>query len=155
MPCYFCLPSLICGLAVSVEDIRHRRVPRAWIASGCLAQILATLAWAVIGNAFFLVLQSLLFALLCTGVQVGLALLKPGALGFGDVTITLAMGLAVGVYGLEAVAVWWVTISILGSLFIVLWTRFDPQRRTAYQGKTPFAPVIVVAAVIAVLLYSL
>lgn len=151
MPWCFCLPSLLCGLAVSVEDVRHRRVPRLWIAVGSLAQLISTLVWAVVGNAFFTLVQSVLFALLCMLVQFALALVRPGSLGFGDVTVTLAMGLAVGAYGLTAVVIWWVLIGALGLVFILLWTRFDPQRHTPYRGKVPFAPVIVVAAALVVI----
>ena len=94
------LPSLLCGLAISVEDIRCRRVPRLWVAVGCLLQLVALIVAALLGNDLFLVLQAALFAVLCAAVQCGLALVRPGALGFGDVTVTLLMGLAVGTAGL-------------------------------------------------------
>lgn len=146
-----CIPSLICGLAVSVNDIRCRRVPRLWIAVGVAAQLIATCMYALLTNNLFVVLQSLLFALLCAAVQVALALMKPGALGFGDVTTTLVIGLAVGLCGLQAIVIWWLAMGLLGVLWIAFWTRFDPQRGTQYAGKTPFAPVIVLAGVVALL----
>lgn len=135
---------------MGVEDVRRRRVPRAWIAVGCALQLLANLVWGALDNTFFTLIQSVLFALLCALVQGVLALLKPGSLGLGDVTATLMVGLAVGAYGLGPVVVWWLMMGVLGLAFIALWTRFDPQRRTAYRGKVPFAPVIVAAGVIAV-----
>ena len=100
------LPSLICGIAVSVEDIRRRRVPRLWIAIGCLAQLVAVIIVAVMANTMFLLVQAPLFAALSAVLQAGLAMAKPGSMGFGDVTCTLAMGLAVGMAGLTAVVVW-------------------------------------------------
>ncbi len=48
-----CLPSLLCGLAISVEDIRSRRIPRAWIATGCTAQIIVNLIYALSINDLF------------------------------------------------------------------------------------------------------
>ena len=72
---------------------------------GCLLQLAATLVYALVANDLFAVMQSALFAVLCALVQCGLALIKPGALGFGDVTMTLMMGLAVGMTGLTGV-VW-------------------------------------------------
>ena len=108
------LPSLLCGLAISVEDIRCRRVPRLWVAVGCLLQLVALIVAALLGNDLFLVLQAALFAVLCAAVQCGLALVRPGALGFGDVTVTLVMGLAVGTAGLWGVVVWWLAMGVLG-----------------------------------------
>ena len=136
------LPSLICGIAVSVEDIRRRRVPRLWIAIGCLTQL-------------FLLVQAPLFAVLSAVLQAGLAMAKPGSMGFGDVTCTLAMGLAVGMAGLTAVVVWWLAMGLLGLAWMALWLRFDPQRRSDHAGKVPFAPAIVCAAVVAVIATTL
>ena len=133
-----CLPSLLCGLAISVEDIRSRRIPRAWIATGCTAQIIVNLIYALSINTLYLALQAILFAVLSAVLQCALALVKPGSLGFGDVTATLLMGLAVGMFGLFAVVFWWLAIGVVGLLWLVLWTRFDPQKHTAYAGKTPF-----------------
>jgi leader peptidase (prepilin peptidase) / N-methyltransferase len=150
-----CLPSLLCGLAVSVEDIHERRIPRAWIAMGCTAQITVNIIYALSVNSLFLALQSLLFAALATVLQCALALIKPGALGFGDVTVTLVMGLGVGMAGLYAMVLWWLLIAVIGLLWIALWTRFDPQRHTRYAGRTPFAPAIVSAGAISVMVCAL
>lgn len=113
-----CLPSLLCGLAVSVEDVRARRVPRAWIAVGCMAQIIVNIIYALSVNALFLALQSLLFAVLAAVLQCALALIRPGALGFGDVTVTSVMGLGVGMFGLYAMVLWWLFIAVIGLLWI-------------------------------------
>ena len=147
-----CLPSLLCGTAVSIEDVRSRRVPRAWIALGCLAQIIADTVYAIASNSLFLVLQALLFAVLSATVQGSLALVKPGTLGFGDVTSTLMVGLSVGMFGLFAMVYWWLAIAVIGMLWLAFWTRFDPQKRTRFAGKTPFVPVIVVAGAIGVII---
>lgn len=151
MPYLYCLPGLICGIALGAEDVRRRRVPRVWVAAGCGLQLVAVFVWAAVSNDFFVVLQALLFMALCAGVQLLLALAKPGALGLGDVTAMLPLGLAVGAYGLVHVAVWWLAMGVLGVAFVTSWARFDPQRGTPYAGRTPFVPVIVTAAVVAVL----
>ncbi|WP_308748163.1 prepilin peptidase [uncultured Bifidobacterium sp.] len=147
-----CLPSLLCGTAVSIEDIRSRRVPRAWIAFGCLAQIITDTAYAIAFNSLFLVLQALLFAILSAALQGSLALIKPRALGFGDVTSTLMIGLSVGMFGLFAMVYWWLAIAVIGMLWMAFWTRFDSQKHTQFAGKTPFVPVIVIAGTIAVII---
>ena len=150
-----CLPSLLCGMAVSVEDIRARRIPRMWIAVGCLAQVIVDITYALSVNSLFLALQALLFAALSAVLQCALALIKPGALGFGDVTTTLLIGLAVGMFGLFPVVFWWFAISVLGLLWLAIWTRSDPQKHTRFAGKTPFAPTIVVAGAISIAMHAL
>ena len=149
------LPSLICGIAVSVEDIRRRRVPRLWIAIGCLTQLVAVIIVAVMANTMFLLVLAPLFAVLSAVLQAGLAMAKPGSMGVGDVTCTLAMGLAVGMAGLTAVVVWWLAMGLLGLAWMALWLRCDPQRRSDHAGKVPFAPAIVCAAVVAVIATTL
>ncbi len=145
-----CLPSLLCGLALSVEDIRARRIPRSWVAVGCTVQIMANIVYAISANSLYLALQALLFAALSAVLQCALALVKPGALGFGDVTSTLLIGLAVGMFGLGAMVAWWLAMALVGFAWIALWTLADPQRNTRYTGRTPFAPAIVAAGAIGV-----
>ena len=149
MPYFLCLPSLLCGLFAAVSDVRRRRVPRVTVAAGCVAQLIAITGWGIWANDFFLILQALVFAGLCTLVQLALALIRPGALGLGDVTATLMIGLAVGTGGLIAVVLWWLCMGILGVGFVALWVRCDPQRHTPYRGKAPFAVVIVVSGAVA------
>ena len=45
---------------------------------------------------------------------------------------------------------WRCAIGVVGLLWLVLWTRFDPQKHTAYAGKTPFAPALVAAGAIGI-----
>ena len=96
MPYLFTLPGLLCGLALSIEDVRHRRVPIAWVAAGALLQLAADFAYGVVVNDLFVLLQALLFTVLCCLIQFALALLVPRSLGFGDVTALIPMGLSVG-----------------------------------------------------------
>ncbi|MBT1161328.1 MULTISPECIES: prepilin peptidase [Bifidobacterium] len=155
MPYLALLPSLICGLAVSVEDVRHRRVPRAWIAVGVLTQLAANVVYALAINSLFVAVQALLFAAVAAVLQCLLALAKPGALGFGDVTCTLAVGLGVGLLGLTAMVIWWLAMGLVGLAWMTIWIRFDPQSDTPYAGKVPFAPVIVIAGLLAACAASL
>ena len=83
MPYLFTLPGLLCGLALSIEDVRHRRVPIAWVAAGALLQLAADFAYGVVVNDLFVLLQALLFTVLCCLIQFALALLVPRSLGFG------------------------------------------------------------------------
>lgn len=140
------LPSLLCGLAVAVEDVRSRRVPRHWIAAGCAAQLLVLVIVAVAGGEYALPLRAAGFAAASAALQCALALCRPGALGFGDVTCTLMMGVAVGAHGLDGVLAWWLAMGVLGMAWIAAWRRFGFQRGTP---RIPFAPAIVAAAAVA------
>lgn len=151
MPYLFTLPGLLCGLALSIEDVRCRRVPVRWVLCGALLQLATDCAYGVVSNDLFVVLQALLFTVLCCLVQFALALMVPKSLGFGDVTALVPMGLAVGLFGLLPVLVWWVAMGVLGIAWIALWMRFDPQRNSpAYAGKVPYVPVILVGAAVAI-----
>lgn len=115
MPYLFTLPGLLCGLALSIEDVRHRRVPIAWVAAGALLQLAADFAYGVVVNDLFVLLQALLFTVLCCLIQFALALLVPRSLGFGDVTALIPMGLSVGLFGLLPVVVWWLAMALPAS----------------------------------------
>lgn len=150
MPYLFCLPGLLCGLALSIEDLRHRRVPIPWVGIGSLLQLIANFAYGVLTNELFTFIQALLFAALCCLIQFALALAAPKSLGFGDVTTMAPLGLAVGLFGLYAVINWWLAMGLCGLIWIALWTLLDPQRHTAYAGKVPYVPAMLAAAVIAI-----
>ncbi|KAB5606839.1 prepilin peptidase [Bifidobacterium jacchi] len=144
------LPGLLCGLALSAEDVHSRRVPRKWVAVGAMAQLAASLAYAIVFNDLFSLLASVLFALLSALAQAAMAIIRPSALGFGDVTATLVIGLSVGLWGLTVTALWWVIMGLFGVSWIVWWSHCDPQRHGAHAGRVPYVPVIAIAGIIAV-----
>ncbi|PLS24145.1 peptidase A24 [Bifidobacterium imperatoris] len=151
MPYLFTLPGLLCELALSIEDMRVRRVPLPWVAIGALVQLIAVLVYAVMTNDLFVLLQTLLFTVLCCLIQFALALIVPRSLGFGDVTALVPVGLAVGMFGLFTIVLWWLAMGICGLIWIGCWTKLShPQ--SAYAGKVPYVPVILVAAIIALML---
>lgn len=148
------LPSLICGLALVIEDIRRFRVPRAWVAIGVLTQLAVFLALSIIERNPAKVLLPLGYAVLSAAIQFMLSRLKPGALGFGDVTTSFLVGLAVGSFGLMPYLYWWLAMGVLGLLWIPLYPKLT-QRSPANSRKAPFVPVIVFSSIIAVLLAAL
>ena len=131
---------------MSYTDIRERRVPRRWIAAGYLIQLLALLIWCALNNQLFTVMIAVVISIGAAILQLLLGLIKPGALGFGDVTITLVIGLAVGSLGWMAVLYWWLAMGVIGMAAIVVNTRI---RR---KDDVPFAPVIVISGILATLL---
>ncbi|NMM99609.1 peptidase A24 [Bifidobacterium sp. DSM 109958] len=142
------LPGLLCGAAVSVVDVRERRVPRAWVAAGYVAQLVALLVWCVAANQLFTALTAVVISLGAAVLQLLLGLIRPGSLGFGDVTITLVVGLAVGAAGWFAVLYWWLAMGALGLAAIGVGARTG-------HDDVPFAPVITAAGVLGVALAAL
>ena len=78
-----------------------------------------------------------------------------------DALAMIPLGLAVGTLGLRAILVWWLAIGVFGLPFIWCWNRFAAGganggngggmgRRFDRRGGMPFIPVIVAAAIIAV-----
>ena len=91
-----------------------------------------------------------LFAALLLGIgsallQLILALIKPGHLGFGDVTCTLLIGLGVGRFGITATACWWLFMGAIGLLLLVI-------QHGRGKDSIPFAPAIVVSGWLTVIL---
>ncbi|RSX52488.1 peptidase A24 [Bifidobacterium callimiconis] len=105
-------------------------------------------AWCAVAGRWSPLIIGLGLALGSAAVQLLLAMIRPGTLGFGDVTCTLMMGLAVGWFGVEAVLVWWLLMGTLGLLMLGI-----QQRRG--RDSIPFAPAIVLSAVIVVLAFTL
>lgn len=147
----FYLPSLLCGLAIGVKGARHRRVPCLWVLIASLAQLVANIIAAALSNSFFAVLQSVLFTLLSLGVMALLALVRPGGIGAEEVKAMAPIGLAVGMNGLSAIIVWWLLMLLFGAAFAACWRRLAPRQGTPFSNEAPFTPIIVVAAVLAVI----
>ncbi|KAB7788454.1 prepilin peptidase [Bifidobacterium cebidarum] len=152
MPYLFTLPGLLCELALSIEDMHTRRVPLPWVASGALLQLVAVFAYGVMTNDLFTLLQALLFTGLCCLIQCALALIVPRSLGFGDVTALIPAGLAVGMFGLSPIVMWWLAMGVCGLLWIGCWVRLNAHDTSVHAGKVPYVPVIFVSAVIALAL---
>ena len=174
------LPSLITGLAVSASDIRSRRVPLPWIGAGLTLQLAALAAWAWHGGNWTPLATGIALGSLSALAQLLLATVRPGALGFGDVTATALVGLAVGSLGPTATALWWLLMGLLGLTALGVahastrirgnpprrhrtpirnhnGARHDGEHREHTTGakrtdaSIPFAPVILMAGVLSCL----
>lgn len=105
---------------MSVTDLRSRRVPLPWVCAGVVAQLAALVLWACLGGGWRPLAMGTALGALSALVQLLLATVRPGALGFGDVTATALVGLAVGSLGLEAAALWWLLMGMLGLMALGL-----------------------------------
>lgn len=155
------LPSLISGLAVSASDLRSRRVPLRWVCAGLSVQTLVLACWCLGTRDWTPLVSGVTLGAVSALAQLALATIKPGSLGFGDVTATALMGLAVGTRGPLAVAAWWLAMGTGGLTALgvaCLHARRRSRRKGADvpndhvrpAGSIPFAPIIVAAAVVVV-----
>lgn len=64
---------------------------------------------------------ALALSLLQAGIMLLLALIRPGSLGFGDVTATLLFTNALAMHGVWQILVWWLASGIFGSIALWLW----------------------------------
>lgn len=150
------LPSLLCGLVLCGTDLAHRRVPRATVALGFLIQLLVLVGVGLWTARPWLFVLCAAYGLAAMGMQLGLALLRPGSLGFGDVTVALVIGQALGLFGVRAFVLWWLLMGVLGLIWIWAWNRYarpEPQDQSQTTPVTvPFVPVMVCAGLFAAVL---
>ena len=148
---YLCyLPRLLFGIAVSAHDVRTRRIPRAWIACGVLCQLVAFTVAAAYAGRWEALAGALTGMVAGAGIQLALALIRPGAVGLGDVTLCALVGCAVGGHSPTAFVLWWMCMAAIGAGWILAWQALRHMQMTGAHGKAPFAPVIVAAGVAAI-----
>ncbi|MBI0063497.1 prepilin peptidase [Bifidobacterium polysaccharolyticum] len=147
-------PGLLTALLLALIDIRSRRVPRLLVLLGMVLQTVILLAFALIQGRPMLLAQCLLLTLTSAGLQFLLALVRPGALGLGDVTATGLVALSLSVLGWTTILVWWLMMGLLGLVALALvWLA---RRRRSDRTNTPlslaYVPIILAAAVTALII---
>lgn len=144
-------PGLLTALLLALIDIRSRRVPRLLVLFGLVLQTVTLLVFSLIQGRPMLLAQCLLLTLACAGLQLLLALVRPGALGLGDVTATGLVALSLSVLGWTTILVWWLMMGLLGlvSLALVWLARRRRSARTNNPLSLAYVPVILAAAAVA------
>ena len=147
-------PGLLIALLLALIDIRTRRVPRLLVLVGLVLQTVVLLVFALIQGRLMLLTQCLLLTLASAGLQFLLALVRPGALGLGDVTATGLVALSLSVLGWTTILVWWLMMGLLGLVALALvWLA---RRRRSDRTNTPlslaYVPIIFAAAVTALII---
>lgn len=122
--------------AAALVDLRERRIPNRIVLPAVL--VCACLA----GPAM---LRLGLLALVVVGVLLALALLRPAALGMGDVKLALLVAVALGAAATPALLVG-LALAALAGLSLAL-----RRGRSALQSAIPLAPFLTVAAAISLL----
>lgn len=150
-------PGLLTALLLALIDIRSRRVPRFLVLFGLVLQTVTLLVFSLIKGRPMLLAQCLLLTLACAGLQLLLALVRPGALGLGDVTATGLVALSLSVLGWTTILVWWLMMGLLGLVFLALvWlARRRRSARTNNPLSLAYVPVILAAAAIALVIEAI
>ena len=150
-------PGLLTALLLALIDIRTRRVPRLLVLLGLVLQAVTLLGFSLIQGRPMLLVQCLLLTLASAGLQLLLALIRPGALGLGDVTATGLVALSLSVLGWTAILVWWLMMGLLGlaALALVWLARRRGSARTDSPLSLAYVPVILAAAVVALIIEAL
>ena len=151
MPYLFTLPGLLCGLALSIEDVRHRRVPIAWVAAGRVASAGRRFRVWSGGERPVRAVAGAVVHVLCCLIQFALALLVPRSFGIRRCD-------RLDTYGIVCRTVWPVACGGLvagdGRCRHHMDCLVDAIRPTthitAHAGKVPYVPVILAGAIVAV-----
>ena len=122
--------------ALTVYDVRQRRLPNALTLPGAVAA-LAAAALAGHGTA------ALTGALALSALYLVVHLIAPAAMGAGDVKLALGIGALTGAFGVDA----WVLAAVTAPLLTALWGIVTLRTGDA---TVPHGPSMCVAAIAAV-----
>jgi leader peptidase (prepilin peptidase)/N-methyltransferase len=124
--------------AVVESDLGERRIPNRIVMPAAVA---CAAAWAASGIALFALVEGLVLV----GALLALSLVRPEALGMGDVKLALLLVLGLDGRGLVALLVAFALAAGFGLLLLV---RFG---RAAASRKLPLAPFFAAGALIALI----
>jgi leader peptidase (prepilin peptidase)/N-methyltransferase len=124
--------------AVVDSDLFERRIPNRIVAPAAFA---CAAAWAASGIALFALVEGFVLV----GALLSLSLVRPEALGMGDVK--LALLLVLGLDGRAVVALS-VALALAAAFGLLLFLRFG---RSAASRKLPLAPLFAAGALIALI----
>ena len=141
------LPGFIFTLYLAWTDIRTRLVPRSIVLLGFLVQGLTLVVYSLAGHGIAPLVTAVVLCLGSTGIQFFLALVRPGALGLGDVTATALLAFTIGLLGWTTTLVWWLLMGVFGLGSLVVGRIGKDRGKRA--DTLAFVPVILVAAAIA------
>ncbi len=129
-------------LPAALVDLDTRRIPNQLTVPGLVAMLAATAIFEPL-----IATERLLFALLGFSLFLGAALLRPGALGLGDVKLVAVIGAALGTAAAPAIL-----LALLGGSFAGLVITARRGWSVARSATLPLAPFLAVSSLIVLLL---
>jgi leader peptidase (prepilin peptidase)/N-methyltransferase len=145
------LPAMLFLAAVSIPltliDVAHKRLPDAIVLpSYPIAAALLVLAALTLGEPGRL-LRAAVCGLVLYAFYFLLMLIKPGAMGFGDVKLAGVLGLYLGFFGWQYAFVGWFLAFLIGAVAGLPLMVFGPAGR---KTMIPFGPFMIAGAWLAV-----
>lgn len=141
------LPGFIFACLLAWSDLRTRKVPRRLVCTGLVIEGMVQILVSLMQKNPAPLVSSLGLCVGSTLLQFILALIRPGALGFGDVTATALVALSLGPLGLTTVIVWWLLMGLMGLLALAVQALLPLQ--PGREDGLPFVPVILAAGLVA------
>lgn len=127
------------SIALTAIDLDVHRLPNAIVyPSAAVASAGFTLA-ALLGGRWVELLTAFAGAAILGLIYLGLALIRPGGMGLGDVKLAALVGLHLGWFGWAALAVGVIATFLLGGLFGLI---LLVSGRAGRNSKVPFGPWI-------------
>ena len=123
-------------VALTVYDVRQRRLPNALTLPGAVVVLIAA---ALAGRGT----SALLGAIALAALYLAVHLASPAAMGAGDVKLALGIGALTGAFGVDA----WVLAAVTAPLLTALWGIVTLRTGDA---TVPHGPSMCVAAIAAV-----
>ncbi len=135
-------------VAVSVTDLSHRLVPRRLIYAGMAVTVPLLVATSAVDHRWHSLSGSLIAGAAAFAFFFAVWWFVPRGMGFGDVRLAAAIGIAVGYLSLLHAYVAFLVGFLVGAVFgVVMLVVSSSGRRT----RIPFAPSLAAGAVFAVL----
>lgn len=139
------LATLVCGVVLSVVDLREHRLPNRWVLALTVIVLpsLAIASW--LAEDLGMLVGALLGGLAMSAIYLAIALISPRSMGMGDVKLAFPLGALVGWFGWEA---WFLAlfgaflIGGLAALVLML------MRRAGARTQLAFGPAMIAAALI-------
>ena len=132
----------VCGVWVSVIDIRERILPKRilWPTGGVV--LMLYVAAAIVEGEPMRILQAVLAGGSCGAIFAIIYYIYPEGMGFGDVRLVTVNGLAVGWFGISAA---WVGIAagFLLAFPLSVWFLLRYGVRKGLATQSPFGPFLV------------
>lgn len=149
LPAYLTLAA--CAVLLSVVDLQHHRLPDAIVGPFAVAALflLAAAAWG--SGTWEPLVRAVLGAVILFVFYLVLALISPGGLGMGDVKLAAVLGLFLAFLSWRAL-IWgaaggFVIIAVAGAVLLA-------ARRATRQSMVPFGPAMLLATVVAAVVFA-
>lgn len=128
-------------VAASVVDVRELRIPNTLVIFGAIAMFSILCVASISGQGWSHLVAGLAGGFAFFAAYLLLAIIRPGAMGMGDVKLAAILGMALGPFGVEASVVGFYSAFVVGAMLGLARILF---KRGSLKDRIPFAPFIAI-----------